>query len=375
MKKVIWLVVAVVVILIIVALTGGKGGQSGPIKIGFIGPLSGDAAALGQEMQHVVQYRIKQINDSISTSTPKFEVVYEDGKCSGADSASAFQKLTDVDGVKVIIGAGCSAETLGAAPLANDKKILMVSGVSSNPKIEDQGPFVFSVSYSDKMTGENLAKVAAASSKKIAILTEQTDFAVGIHDVFVETLKQYPSSTIVADETFPNGGTDFRAVLAKIKATNPDALVLNPNVGVTAETLIKQLAEMKTWKGFKLFSAYPYLPDASRSAAKTLTEGMTIIDVPTVTEPKFMALSSAIEAETGTLKDLGSYYTASMLDATDLVTSEIIKLGNDPVKIQQDLSTGSFSGFVGAIRFDGKNFFTFTTPGVYVVTDGTAVLQ
>lgn len=374
MNKVWWVVGLVVIAAIIYGVVGSPATPAGPIKIGYVGPLTGDAAAYGQEMKRAVDYRIAQINAAAGENGQTFEVIYEDGKCAGAEAVSAFQKLVDVDGVKVVLGGACSSETLAISPLANEKKVLLLSALSSNPKIEDEGPFTFSLSYSDSMTGQQLAK-AVSGYKKIAMITEQNDYNVGVHDVFVASLKQYPNAAIVADETFPKGNVDFRGILEKVKAAGPDAVVLNPNIGATAENLIKQMAALKNWTGYKLFGAIAYLADASRASVGQFAEGMTIIDVPNVTAPEFVSHFKAIETQYGTLNNLGSYYVASTLDAVDLLTSQIVKHGNDPVKIQQDLSTGAFKGFVGDIVFAGNNYFTFSTPGVYMVTEGKAVLR
>ncbi len=373
-KAIIWVVGIIVVILIVIAVSGGKGGSTnGPIKIGVIAPMSGDGAVLGQEQKQVLDYRIAQINSKTPTGTAQFVLQYEDGKCSGSDAVSAFTKLTDVDGVKFVLTT-CSSETLTVAPLANEKKVLQLSAMSSNPKVEDQGPYTMSFSYSDKKTSEDIAKVASVS-KRIAILSEQTDFNLGIHDGVVEQLKKYPGVELVADETVPKGTTDFRAALTKIAATKPDAFILNPFVGNTAENLLKQLAAMKSWKGYKLISQIAYLADTSRVAVGKFAEGMTVVDVPALTNPELLALSGAIEAKSGTLKDIGTFYTASVIDVIDLLTNLIQKNGEDPTKVQQALATGSFKGFIGDIKFDNNNFVRFSLSGTYVIKDGKAVLQ
>lgn len=47
MKKTLGVIVIVIVVIIILASTGGKKGETGPIKIGFIGPLTGEISSLG----------------------------------------------------------------------------------------------------------------------------------------------------------------------------------------------------------------------------------------------------------------------------------------------------------------------------------------
>ena len=109
------MIAIVVAVLIIVGLNGSESespvaGQT--VKIGYVGPLTGDAGALGQQQKQVVAYRIEEINTKTAGSGTRFEVVYEDGKCAGAEAVNAFQKLVDVDGAKAIIGGLCSSETL-----------------------------------------------------------------------------------------------------------------------------------------------------------------------------------------------------------------------------------------------------------------------
>ena len=376
MKKIVWLVVLVLVLIVIYSVSGGSkpGVTTGPIKIGVVAPLSGDAGMYGPQIRAAADHQLKQINDAAGVSGQTFELVYEDGKCTGTEAVTAFQKLTDVDGVRVVIGGFCSSETLAMSPIANTKQIVLVSNGSSNPKIENEGPYTFSLSYSDSIVGQQLAK-AVSGAKRVAIITEQNDYNVGIHDVFVESLKQYPGVTLVSDETFTKGGSDFRGVLAKMKATNPDAIVLNPNVGVTAENLLKQLAEMKTWTGYKLYSQIAYLSDPVRASSGSFSEGMTIIDAPTINDEKFTTALQAIEANYGTVKDLGNYYTAATMDAVTVATTLAKEYGNDPVKIQQALSTGSWTGYIGQIQFAGNNFVKFDKSGLYVVQGGKAVLQ
>lgn len=379
----IWWVAGIIVVIVLVYLgvSGGLfGGKQSPtagqtVKIGVVTALSGDAAAYGQEMEKIISYREQQINDAGGINGTKFQFVFEDGKCTGADAVDAFQKLVNVDGVKIILGGSCSAETLGMAPLADQDQVLLFSALSSNPKIEGIGKYTLSLSYSDSKIATDLAK-EMQGYKRIAIISEQNDYNVGVHDTFVSQLKNYPSATIVADETFPKGSNDFRSILQKVKGTDPDAILLNPNVGPTAQNLLKQLAEIKDWTGYKLYSQYAYLTDASRADVGSFADGMVVIDAPSVNSPELLAQKDAIvKAEGGTLDDLGNYYTASTLDAVNLLTTLIAKDGNDPTKVLGDLSTGAFSGYIGPISFNGHNFVNVTLVGKYVIENGKAVLQ
>lgn len=349
----------------------GKIQGSDTVKIGFIGPLSGDAAAYGQEAQKLLRHRLSEIN---ARAGSKFEIVWEDGKCSGVDAVNAFQKLTDVDGIKIMIAGFCSSETLAIAPLTKDGKALTLSLGSSNPTIEGASPYVFTLSYSDQVVGETLAQEMNKFSK-VAIITEQNDYNIGIKNVWEKKIAEYPNVKVVANEIFPKGGTDFRNLLSKIRQAGPDAILLNPNVGITAENLLKQLTEMKSWTGYKIYTQFAYLADNSRAAVGSFANGMIIVDAPDLTDSAFLSYKAAFEKSEGPVPTLGNYYTASTIDDLDILTSLIRELGNDQKKVRDALSTRTFHGYLGEIRFDGHSFKQDSRGGIYMVEDGKAIYQ
>lgn len=71
------------------------------VKIGYIGPLTGNAAAYGQDVKAGISQYFAE-NPTIDGNA--VEVIYEDGKCNGQDAANAAQKLVNVDKVQVILG-------------------------------------------------------------------------------------------------------------------------------------------------------------------------------------------------------------------------------------------------------------------------------
>jgi len=352
-----------------------KNGQTETIvKLGVVVPLSGEAGALGEEMQKVIDYYLPQINARYAKQGLKFVAVYEDGKCSGNDAVSAYQKLTDIDGAKFIIGGLCSSETLAMAPLSKNASALVLSPGSSNPAIEGASPYTFTFSYSDDMIGKKLA-TAMSTFKRVAIITEQNDYNIGIQKVWLEAIKSYPDVKVVANETFVKGGADFRSILEKVKATNPDAILLNPNAGVTPRNLLKQLAEIKDWNNYKLFGQVAFISPEVLQSAPEKTEGMIVVDSPSMSAPELLTLKSQIEATKGTLADIGSYFTASTIDTLNVVTSLIAELGNDPKAVREALVSREFKGYIS----DNINFKNSNFPGVgaavYNVKNGAVELQ
>jgi branched-chain amino acid transport system substrate-binding protein len=325
------------------------------VKVGVITALSGDAAALGQQIKNVLDYELVKVNTDAAAKGYKFELIYEDGKCAGGDSVTAFQKLTDIDGIQFLLGGTCSSETLGIAPLLAEKKVLALTGWSSSPEVEGKSPYLFSISYSDDAVGKAVAD-EIGKYKKVAILTEQNDYNTALRKTVVAALKEkYPDVQIVSDEQFTKGVTDFRNQLQKVKASDPDILFLNPNVGVTAESLIKQMAELKDWKLPKV-GTYSIMGETTLKLAPEFLEGTIILDAPKVNDAEFTDLMAKIIAEKGSMSDLGNYYVATSIDALDLMSQAIMKYNGDVDMVKNGFSTLTFDGYIGKIYFGGKTF-------------------
>ena len=107
------------------------------IKVGFVAPLTGDAATYGQYGTKAFKMAVEKFNNE--DHKIKFDVIYEDGKCDGKEAVSVANKLIGIDGVKYIIGGFCSGETLAMAPIAESNKVIMLSPGSGSPDITKAG--------------------------------------------------------------------------------------------------------------------------------------------------------------------------------------------------------------------------------------------
>lgn len=354
------------------SMNASGGDEMKVYKVGIVTPLTGDAAVIGTEYQRVLDYQLEKVNSSLAEHNAKIELIYEDGKCGGNDAVSAFQKLTDIDGAKIVFGT-CSAETLAMAPLANSKNVLLLSSLSSSPEVAHAGDNVFSFSFSDSTVGNGIAKELSKYAK-VALINEQNDFNVGVKKVVTDALNASGNTQIVASEDFPTNQRDFRNSLAKIKEANPDALLVNPFPGVTAENLLKQIGEDSYWKDVKLISHIAYLSKDSRSSAPDLTEGLVLFDAPSISNTDFETIYNDITQQKGTLEDIGKYYTAASIDSLNILGSLLGKYGDDVSAIKEALRSQEFSGYIGdKLTFSKDNFVDGVEAVRYVVKDGETV--
>ena len=297
--KTVKIVIGLIVLLLIVwgisLLVGNKGAvnETGPIKIGWIGPLTGDGATLGQNAKDATMMAVEEINAGGGINGRQIEMIYEDGKCSGKDAANAASKLINVDKVAAIFGGACSAETLAFTNLAEQSKMPTLSWCSSAPSITTAGDYIFRVVPSDAYQGAFAADYIFNSlgKKKVAILYQQTEWASGIVGVFSGEFEKL-GGQIVSNEGFDGKIRDFKTPLAKIKTVDPD-LIYFVSYAEPAIPALKQIADM----GIKtpLFGADAWSDPKILAEAKGNAEGIMFTGLAAHTNQAF---SDKLQART-----------------------------------------------------------------------------
>jgi branched-chain amino acid transport system substrate-binding protein len=198
------------------------------IKIGVVTPLTGDVATFGQSTKKAVEMAAEEINNSGGVLGKKIELVIEDDRNDPKETANVVRKLIDQDKVIAIIGSLTSKCSLAGMPIANAKKVPMISNASTNPKVTLTGPYAFRVCFIDDFQGQVMAKFAYEDlgARKAAVLYDiGNDYTKGLAEFFIKSFKEL-GGEIVAEETYQQTDNDFNAQLTSIKAKNPDVIFL-----------------------------------------------------------------------------------------------------------------------------------------------------
>lgn len=215
-----------------------------PFKIGVMESLTGPGETYGSVAVQAKQMAVDEINAAGGINGRMLELIVEDSKCSAQDAITAYNKLTDVDGVKIILGTSCSGAMLGAAPLAEADGVILFSGLATNPDIANAGDYIFRTSMSDAQLGIDAGNVMWADGvRKLATISETTDYAEGVRRTSVAQFEKR-GGTVVAEERYGSDTTDFRTQLTKLLAESPDALLLAAQSEFTGGTIIKQVREL-----------------------------------------------------------------------------------------------------------------------------------
>lgn len=330
----------------VLALVGCQATSDEAIKIGYLGALTGDAAAIGADQLSAMRFAISTINDAGGINGRMLELVAEDGKCSGADGANAAQKLVNVDKVVAIVGGLCSGETLAAAPIAEAAKVIMLSPSASSPDVSDAGDFIFRDYPSDAWKTKAMAKYFAEEGfERIAILSENTDYAQALRASLKGDL---PEGSVIFDESFDPGTKDFRSLLTRLKGVEFDAFVANTNSDGVNATIVQQYRE-QALKGV-IVGADTMDSVLIGKVAGEGAEGVMIVNVPTAGEgtsfeADFVAKYGAPQSSIA--------WAAYTFDAVQVLAKAFGEVGTDGEAVRDYLYDMSpYEGIIGTFDFD-----------------------
>ena len=123
MKKGLSAILAVVVAVsfIIVSPSALFAQGKGPIKIGFIAPMSGGFAAQGKDMLAAIQLYLEEIN--YTAAGRKIELIVEDDEAIPATGMNKLRKVVEKDGVHVVAGVFLASTGYAFQPYLDEKKV------------------------------------------------------------------------------------------------------------------------------------------------------------------------------------------------------------------------------------------------------------
>ncbi|PIR52528.1 hypothetical protein COU76_05730 [Candidatus Peregrinibacteria bacterium CG10_big_fil_rev_8_21_14_0_10_49_10] len=335
-----------VTLLLALVACGQPAGNGEPVKIGLITPLTGEIAALGVDISHGAELKLAEMNAAGGIQGRLVQLVMEDGRCSGADAAAAIQKLINIDHVVAVHGAGCSSESLAAAPIAEAAGIVLMSPSSSNPDLTSAGDFFFRTYPSDDLKTTAMAQYFAQEGfKKVAILSEDTDFCQGVR---MGLLQKLDEGAVVFDEVVDPNTKDFRSLLTRLKKLDFDVLVANPQTPPTGAAMLQQMREA----GFQQLVISHDVMDNTvvLELASEAAEGFQVINVPTVaSEAPFGQKFIAVYGEPQANMAWGAYG----YDTLGVLAQAIEKAGTDGAAMRDYLyALDSYPAVVGDISFD-----------------------
>ena len=243
MRTIAWKTVALLALLAVLVMSCDSDSDE-PYKIGAMDALTGVAESYGNPLHQAKLMAVEEINAAGGINGRMLELIVEDSKCAAQDAITAYNKLTDVDGVKIILGTTCSGAMLGAAPRAEADGVVMLSASATSPDIATAGDYIFRTAINDLQLGIDTGNALWADGvRSIATITESTDYAEGARRTAVAQFEKL-GGTVIAAESYSSDVLDFRSQLTKLFEGEPDALLLAAQGEASGGTIIKQAREL-----------------------------------------------------------------------------------------------------------------------------------
>ncbi|OGP20235.1 MAG: ABC transporter substrate-binding protein [Deltaproteobacteria bacterium GWB2_65_81] len=238
--------VVAAVMLAIGATTGGALAADG-IKVGVLLPLTGSQAKFGEIEKRSYEMAAAEINAKGGVNGKKIELLFEDDTGKPDVGRSGVEKLISREKVPVITGGYSSSVTAAAAPVAQQFKVPFVICTGSADDVTEKGyDYVFRVNppaseYPNAV--KSFLHEVGKDVKTIALLYENSAFGQSSSKSF-EADAVALGLKIVVKEGYQAGAIDFKPILTKVKAANPDMIYMVSYV-MDASLLMRQSKELR----------------------------------------------------------------------------------------------------------------------------------
>jgi branched-chain amino acid transport system substrate-binding protein len=243
------------------ALGGAWAAQAETIKIGLLAPLTGPAAADGEEFVRGVEWAIEEANANGGIAGYTFELEVADVRDqSAAAVSSAAERLISTEGVEVILTGYASLTMFEVDLMAEAGMPYIAAGPSPSfaaITTQDIDAYWCCWSYTASFRGYETdvrPAVEALAERGEITLRDRTVAIISSDNAYSRTISEGMAAsfteggwTIVVDELVPFGEVgDWRAILAKVRETNPDLVINTDYLPGNSALFLTQFLEQPT---------------------------------------------------------------------------------------------------------------------------------
>lgn len=326
-------------------------GPQDVIKIGVVGPMTGDQAKMGQDIYRGTLLAAEEWNGRGGVLEKKIVVIETDDRHDPREAVSVANKMVN-DKVLGVVGHLNSSCSIPASQVYHEFKVVQITPSSTNPQLTEQGyRNVFRVCGRDDQQGAVGAKfvLEGLKLKRVAVIHDKTTYGQGLADEFVRNVKNDKATAVVAYEGILQGDNDFTAVLTKIKQERPEVVYFG-GVYPEAGLLVKQMRQL----GLDI----PFVSGDAVYDQNFLEIGGE------ATEGAYISFSPSVEDQPSAKKFLDSYkakfgepgpYSVYAYDAANIILQGVADAkSTDGEKVAEAIHSMTYQGAMGRIQFDQK---------------------
>ena len=226
MKKVFCMVLAFALVMCLFAGCGKDAGTEGgtALKIGTIGPLTGDAAQYGNATKNGAELAAKEIN---AKGGVQIEIKAQDDENDTEKSVNAYNNLLDW-GMQVLVGPTTTTPSVAVAAETNKDRVFMLTPSASAVKVTEGKDNVYQICFNDPNQGAASARYISEhmSGAKVAVIYDNgSAYSTGIYQTFEEKAKEL-GVDVVSVSTCTEDTKDYSVQIADAKNAGADVVFL-----------------------------------------------------------------------------------------------------------------------------------------------------
>lgn len=215
-------------------------------KIGLVQSTTGGSAALyGTEQKQAIELAFAELNAGKTLNGIRLQALHSDDGADRGQTVNIFQRLIRQDKVVAILGPTLSNSAFAADPLAQQVGIPVIASSNTAPGVTRIGDFIFRTSVPEDQVFPTVLGYAVKKHgiKRVALIYGLDDALTrGAHDVQKKAVADLKLEQ-VGIESYQRGDVDFSAQLTKIRAQNPDAIILG-TLAEEAAAILRQAKQL-----------------------------------------------------------------------------------------------------------------------------------
>jgi branched-chain amino acid transport system substrate-binding protein len=343
------------VVALIVCLFAGVASAAETFDLTIPLPLTGKPAKFGEIMKRSYEMAAEEINAKGGIKGKKLVLSFEDSTGKPEIARSIVEKLIDSKKQPIIVGEYTSACAKAVASVAEERKTPYIVVASADDDITQKNyKYVFRQNQVNAHYGDAVVDFlkSVVKPKTIAILYESSAFGTSGAEAMAKDASSF-GANVVVKEKFETGAIDFKPLLSKVKAAQPD-VIYTVAYANEAQLIMKQAKELridaKLYSGGAAGFAIPEFIKGAQDAAEYVVSAT--LWTPQLKYPGAREFADKYKAKHG---DFPSYHGASAYSAL-FVTADALNRAKDwtPDGIRDALKATNLKTAYGPVKFEDK---------------------
>jgi len=209
------------------ATPAGAAGES--ILVGHFASMTGAEATWGVSSDNGMKLAVQERNAAGGVRGRPVKIITYDNQGRQQESATAVTRLITQDKVVAVLGEVASSRSIAGGQVAQRFGVPMISHSSTNPRVTEIGDMVFRVCFIDPFQGYACAKFARGdvlkATKAATLYNRSQAYSAGLNDYFKRSFAEL-GGTIVSEQAYGDGDTDYSAQLTNIRGAEPDVVFI-----------------------------------------------------------------------------------------------------------------------------------------------------